>query len=88
MKKTVRLIAAAVLTLCLVGFALDRVLPTNAVHAASQSAPALASANPVDKQPVPLTKSTQPEALIVGLVCVLFGIAAISPLLIDRPATL
>ncbi len=76
-----------VLTLGLVGFAFTQIVPAGTVHAADETHPALSSAGPSDKEAVPLTHSAQPVVFVVtGLVCVLFGIAAISPLLIDDPA--
>lgn len=79
-------IKAVVLTLCLVGFAFAQIVSASPVHAASEPHPALSSTGPAEKEAVPLTHSTQPVVFVVtGLVCVLFGMITLSPLLIDDP---
>jgi hypothetical protein len=85
MKKNLGLLALFVLAACLMDFAFDRILPAAPVaHAASDAHPVLSSAGPTGAPAVPLPLSAQPVAFVVtGLVCVLFGILAVAPLLLN-----
>ena len=91
MKKNLNLLAVVkysirvvLLTVCLVGFAFARVAPTSTVHAASDTRLLLSSAGPSEREAVPLTRSALPVVFVgTGLVCALFGIIAVSPLLVD-----
>jgi len=89
MKKTLSYLTIVVLAIFLVGFAFDRIVPANTAHAASEIQPALSNASPSEKEAVPPSHLAQPVVFVViGLVCVLFGILAISPLLLDEPSQL
>ncbi len=89
MKKNVRYLAIIVLAIILVGFALDRLAPASSVHAAGFPTPALNSTGPseTEKGALPPAGATQPVVIVVtSLVFVLFGVIALSPLLIEDPA--
>jgi hypothetical protein len=93
MKKNLSLLAIVLLAICLVGFAYDRTVPAGTVHAAGETDTTSGSAGPTAKllktnmDSVPLTLPVRPFAWVVtGLVCVLSGIMAIAPLLIEDTA--
>ena len=86
--KKLSLLALAVLTLCLLGLAFGQFASAGAVaQAANETQLVLASAGPSEKQTIPATRLAQPiAAAATGLVCVLFGIIAVAPLLLGDPA--
>ncbi len=89
MKKYLSLLTIIVLTICLVGYVFDRISPASTVYAGSETHPVMSSAGPSETEAVPITRSVQPVVFIAtGLVCVLFGILAVYPLLIEDPAQL
>ncbi len=86
MKKTLSFLVITVLTICLVSFAFDHIVPASPVHAAIETQPISSSADPAQTQVLRPGPSTEPVVFIItGLVCGLFGILAVSPLLIDDP---
>ncbi len=85
MKKSLTLLVIVVLTICLVGLAVERIVPASMVQAAGESDPALRSAGPAEKEAVPVTRAQPVVFVVIGLVCVVFGIIAVSPLLVDDP---
>lgn len=87
MKKNLSLLALVLLLVCLVGFVFNQIVPNRALHAAGEMHPVTSSAGPFEKESVPLTRSAQPiVSVVMGLICVLFGILAAVPLLVDDPA--
>ncbi len=86
MKKSWKLIAIVVLTICMVGYAFDRIVPANIVNASSETHREFNSAGPSEKEVLIHTSSEQPVVFIVtGLVCALFGTIAVAPLLLEKP---
>ena len=86
MKKKLSFLAIIVLTLCLVGFAVDRIIPASTVHAAGETQVGLSSAGPVEKGDAAVTRPAQPIVwVVIGLVCAIIGIIAVSPLVIGEP---
>jgi len=87
-RRKLRLLAIVALTIGLLSFAVDRIVPASlVVSAASETHVALSDAGSPQKEAVPLTRLAQPVAIVVtGLVCLLFGVLAISPLLLDGSA--
>lgn len=86
MKGNLSLFAIVFLTICLVGFAIGWITPTPAVHAANHTHPVMNISSPSEKEAMPHTLSAQPVAFVlIGLACVLLGMMAVSPLLIDDP---
>jgi len=86
MKKNLSIIVLVILAVCLVGFAIDRFVPASPVSAASEAQPAASSASHANIGAVPPAPTAQPVIFVVaGLVCVLFGILAVSPLLTGDP---
>ena len=86
MKKKLSYLAIVLLTVCLVGFAFDRIVPAGSVHAANETSPVLSSAGTAETEAVPRAPSAQPVVLVVtGLVGALFGVIAVSPLVIGDP---
>ena len=82
-KRIFCLLVIVMLVICLVG----GIVPLATVSAAGDSGPALSYAEPPETEAVPLTPSTQPVVFAVtGLICALFAMIAVSPLLIDEPA--
>jgi hypothetical protein len=87
MKKKLSLLFIVIFTLCLVGFALDRLAPASPASAASEAHPVPNSAAPAPAEAAPSAPAAQPVIYVVGgLVCALFGIIAVSPLLMGDPA--
>jgi len=87
MKKILSLLTLLGLSICLLGISLDRIVPASTVNAAPLSPPVSVSAGSSEQQAVSLRLSAQPVAFaLTGLECLLFGVIAISPLLIDDPA--
>ncbi len=85
MKKNSTLLVIVVLTICLLGFAVERFIPASTAQAASEAHAALRSAVPAEKDAVPV-KPAQPVVFVVtGLVCAIFGLIAVSPLLVEAP---
>ncbi len=85
MKKNITLLAVLVLTICVVGVAVERFIPASPVKAASENHPALSSAGPAEKDAVPV-KHAQPVVFVVtGLACLVFGLIAVAPLLVEDP---
>ena len=83
MKKNLTLLFIVLLTLCLVSFVFDRILPATAVSAASDPSSEWAVTGPAETEPAPPASSTPPVVyVIIGLVVVLFATVAISPLLL------
>ncbi len=83
MKKNLPLLVIVVLTVCLVSFAVERFIPASRVQAASEAHPALHSAGSAEKDAAPV-KHAQPVVFVVtGLVCVVFGLISVAPLLLD-----
>jgi hypothetical protein len=87
-KRRLRLLAMVVLTIGLLSFAVDRIVPASRVaNAASETNAAWSDAGSPETEAVPLTSLAQPVVIVVtGLVCLLFGVLAISPLLLDGSA--
>ncbi len=89
MKKKWSYLFIILLAIFLVGFALDHITPASPVHAAGVPTPSLRGAGPseTEKESVSPAGSAQPVVFVVtGLVFVLFGVIALSPLLIEDPA--
>ena len=87
MKKNLSLLTAIVLTLFLVSLVSELNVPADAAPAASKTRPVLSSAGPSEEDATPPARPAQPVVFIVtGLVCALFGISAVSPLLVGDPA--
>jgi hypothetical protein len=79
MKKYLGYLVLVLLTLYVAG----RIVPASAVHAANETQLVASSTSPSEKEAAPNKGSAQPVVFIVtGCVCVLFGIVAVSPLLI------
>ena len=85
--KNLGLLAIVMLTICLMSYALDRIAPASIVHAAGETQPSISQARPAERAAsIPLIPSTQPVvSIVIGLVCLLFGLIAVSPLLITDP---
>jgi len=87
MKKNLSYLAIILLTVCLVGFTSDQIVPKSTVHVTGEAQPVLSSRGLSPKEALPLTLSAHPVAFVViGLIGVLVGLLAVAPLLIDDPA--
>lgn len=87
MKKNLRFLAIMVLVIFAAGLALEPVIPAHPVQAAAEQPMQPAVINPSEKEAAPVAPSTHPVIPVVtGIVCVLFGVIAVIPLLIDDPA--
>ncbi len=81
-KRNFCLLVIVVLAICLAG----GIVPPAAVSAARDGGPALSYAGPSETEALPLARPTQPVVFVVtGLVCTIFAMIAVSPLLIDEP---
>lgn len=86
MKEIFRFLTLVVLSVCMVGFALDQLTSTSTAYAVGEACPELSSARPSEKEILSITGSLHPVILIAaGCACILSGIIAILPLLIDDP---
>lgn len=86
MKKNLSILASVVLIICLVSFAFDQIVSASTVHAASETHSIMRSAGSAEEEAAPLSRSPQLVVFVpVGVVFILFGIIAISPLLIGDP---
>ena len=86
MKKNMTFLVIVVLSICLVGLAAERIAPVHTVHAASENHLVMNSASQSINGTAPRPHAIPPIVFIAaGLVCALFGIVAVSPLLIDDP---
>jgi hypothetical protein len=84
MKKKLMILGLALIAVCLAVVAYDRIVPAAAVHAAC--AQSLQAANPVSSHQE--ERTAQPVVLVgAGLVSVLLGVLAVSPLLVGEPGS-
>jgi len=89
MKKILSYLAIFVVSIFLMGLAFEWIVPASMAHAASETQPRLSNASSSEKDVVPPAHPAQPAVFVVTvLVCILFGIIAISPLLFDDPTRL
>ena len=87
MKKKLSLFAIVALTICLVIFAFGRFEPASPVQAASKTHLALIGSGSSEEKAISRICLRHPFMFVVaGLVFVLLGIMAASPLLINNPA--
>ncbi len=85
MKKKLAALVFVLLAVFLAILAYDRVVPAATVHAACAQSPQAASVSPSAHTALPLVPA-QPVVFIgAGLVSILLGILAISPLLVGDP---
>ncbi len=85
-KQSILIIAILILTLCLVGFAASRLAPASPVSAASESHLVSSSVSPAENVSATPTLAAQPVVyLVTGIVCTLFGVLAIAPLILGDP---
>jgi len=85
MKKNLILLPLVIFAVCLTGFALDRVVPASRMHAMGESLPVLRDAVLLVKQSVLIPALQTIVIVIAGLECLLFGMIALIPLLVDDP---
>lgn len=84
MKKKLVILAIALIAVCLTVVAYDRVVPAAAVHAACAQSYQVANPIPSPQE----ARTAQPVVLVgAGLVSVLLGVLAISPLLVGEPGS-
>ncbi len=82
MKKTIYTLVILVFTVGLVGFAFDRMMPASVAQAISEYQPAMEAVEAPEKE-VGMVQHPVGLAVFVaiGLVCMVFGAAAVSPLI-------
>ncbi len=81
MKKIWLLLPIIILTLCLVGFAIDRLEPASPVSAANEVQPVSMDTSLGKPEAAQRASTVQPVVFVAaGLVCSLFGVLAIAPL--------
>ncbi len=86
MKKNLSILVLVILALCLVGFAASRLAPASPVSAASESHLVSSSVSPAENVSATPTLAAQPVVyLVTGIVCTLFGVLAIAPLILGDP---
>lgn len=84
MKNKLSFLTIIIIITCMAGFAFDKFIPTSTVHASNLSHPAVSSAAPVEKETVPSGSASNPViSVVVGFVCVVFGVVAVAPLLVE-----
>jgi hypothetical protein len=83
MKRTLYFLTL-ILLIGLLSFAFDQLIPAGQAHAASLTQPVLNNAVPIQKEMISLNSPVNPIVfLAIGLVCVIFGAVAVSPLLAE-----
>jgi hypothetical protein len=84
MKKTLSLLVIVVLAACLMSFAFGRMTP--AIHFISDTQRIVSGPGLAAPPAMPSAFLAQPVAVVVtGLVCGLFGLLALAPLLLNEP---
>jgi hypothetical protein len=87
MKKNLSTLIIVMIAICLVSYSIGLNHTSSTVLAASETYPVLKSTSHTESEALSLPQSAQLAVIVVvGLVCGLFGILAVSPLLIDKAA--